>query len=136
VRSAEWRALSPGTPRRRWPARCSLLRGVRELPLYEGENLLEREPEAVVRLVSEKASRRHARIVVNEHDAVLEDLGSKNGTRVREPVALEPGDRVEIGRELLVFLPGVGGHHPERRRLTRSDPTRHARERDSHGAKL
>ncbi len=96
------------------PARCSLLRGVRELPLYEGENLLGREPEAVVRLISEKASRRHARIVVDERGAVLEDLGSKNGTRVngtrvREPVALEAGDRIEIGRELLVFCRGSAG---------------------------
>jgi DNA-binding winged helix-turn-helix (wHTH) protein len=96
------------------PSRCSLLRGVRELPLYEGDNLLGREPEAVVRLVSEKASRRHARIVVDEKDAVLEDLGSKNGThvngaRVREPVALQPGDRIEIGRELLVFCRGGAG---------------------------
>jgi DNA-binding winged helix-turn-helix (wHTH) protein len=96
------------------PARCSLLRGARELPLYEGENLLGREPEAVVRLVSEKASRRHARILVDERGAVLEDLGSKNGThvngtRVREPVALQAGDRIEIGRELLVFCQGAAG---------------------------
>ncbi len=96
------------------PSCCSLLRGVRELPLYEGENLLGREPEAVVRLVSERASRRHACIFVNEQGAVLEDLGSKNGTcvngtRVREPIALEPGDRIEIGRELLVFCRGGAG---------------------------
>ena len=96
------------------PARCSLLRGTRELPLYEGENLLGREPDAVVRLVSEKASRRHARILVDERGAVLEDLGSKNGThvngtRVREPVALEAGDRIEIGRELLVFCRAGAG---------------------------
>ena len=98
-----------GTPR---PARCcSLLRGQRELPLYEGENRLGREPDATVRLVSEKASRRHARIVVSEQGALLEDLGSKNGTRVNgarvlEPIALRPGDRIEIGRELLVFCRG------------------------------
>jgi DNA-binding winged helix-turn-helix (wHTH) protein len=100
-----------GSPR---PSRCSLLRGVRELPLYEGENLLGREPDAVVRLVSEKASRRHARIVVDEKGAVLEDLGSKNGTHVngtpvKEPVVLAPGDRIEIGRELLVFCRGSAG---------------------------
>ena len=100
-----------GSPR---PSRCSLLRGARELPLYEGENLLGREPEAVVLLVSEKASRRHARIVVDEQGAVLADLGSKNGTRVngtrvREPIALEPGDWIEIGRELLVFCRGGAG---------------------------
>jgi DNA-binding winged helix-turn-helix (wHTH) protein len=96
------------------PARCSLLRGTRELPLYEGENLLGREPDAVVRLVSEKASRRHARIVVAKDGVLLEDLGSKNGThvngtRVREPVVLQPGDRIEIGRELLVFCRGGVG---------------------------
>jgi DNA-binding winged helix-turn-helix (wHTH) protein len=96
------------------PSRSSLLRGARELPLYEGENLLGREPEAVVLLLSEKASRRHARIVVDDRGAVLEDLGSKNGTRVngsrvRDPVALEPGDRIEIGREVLIFCRGSAG---------------------------
>jgi pSer/pThr/pTyr-binding forkhead associated (FHA) protein len=64
--------------------------------------------------VSEKASRRHAWIVVSEEGALLEDLGSKNGThvigtRVREPVALQPGDRIEIGRVLLVFCRGGVG---------------------------
>jgi DNA-binding winged helix-turn-helix (wHTH) protein len=95
-------------------SRYSLLRGGRELPLYEGENLLGREPEAVVRLVSDKASRRHARIVVGEAGAILEDLDSKNGThlngtRIRRAVVLEAGDRVEIGRELLVFCRGAAG---------------------------
>lgn len=90
------------------------MRGSRELPLYEGVNLLGRDPEAVVRLVSEKASRRHARIVIETRSAVLEDLGSKNGThvngtRVAEPVVLRPGDRIEIGRELLVFCRGASG---------------------------
>jgi DNA-binding winged helix-turn-helix (wHTH) protein len=103
--------LPPGPSR---PSRCSLLRGTRELLLYEGENLLGREPEAVVRLVSEKASRRHARIVVDGPRAVLEDLGSKNGTRVngtrvRGSVALESGDRIEIGRELFVFGRSAAG---------------------------
>ena len=93
-------------------SRCSLLRGAFELPLYEGDNLLGREPDAAVRLASEKASRRHARITVDEKLAVLKDLGSKNGTRVNgkraeSPVALEPGDRIEIGREVLVFCRGA-----------------------------
>jgi DNA-binding winged helix-turn-helix (wHTH) protein len=109
--SGEPQDSTVGEPAR--PSRCSLLRGVRELPLYEGENLLGREPEAAVRLVSEKASRRHARIVVDERGAVLEDLGSKNGTRVNalrvdSPVVLSPGDRIEIGRELLVFCQATG----------------------------
>ena len=97
----------------RTPARCALLRGRYELGLYAGENLLGREPDADVRLTSEQASRRHARIVVDDGRALLEDLQSKNGTRlngrrVSGAVALQPGDRIEIGSELLVFCgPGT-----------------------------
>jgi DNA-binding winged helix-turn-helix (wHTH) protein len=99
------------TPR---PSGSSLLRGALELPLSFGVNLLGREPEAAVRLLSEKASRRHARICVDERSAWLEDLGSKNGTqvngvRVEGTVPLAPGDRIEIGRELLVYCKGQGG---------------------------
>jgi len=100
-------------PAPRAPARCSLLRGRYELALYAGENLLGREPEADVRLTSEQASRRHARIVVRDDGAQLEDLQSKNGTRlngrrVSGTAELQPGDRIEIGHELLVFCgPGT-----------------------------
>jgi DNA-binding winged helix-turn-helix (wHTH) protein len=92
-------------------ARCALLRAGRELPLGEGENVLGREPDAAIRLVSDKASRRHARIVVFGTRAVIEDLGSKNGTRVNGKriggeLVLEPGDRIEIGREVLMFCLG------------------------------
>jgi pSer/pThr/pTyr-binding forkhead associated (FHA) protein len=89
----------------------AVLQGPREIPLYEGENLLGRVPEGVVRLTSEKASRRHARVVVDGHRAVLEDLGSKNGTflngdRVEGSVELNDGDRITVGREVLVFCTG------------------------------
>jgi len=89
----------------------SLLRGTHEQPLYEGENLLGRESDAEVRLASDKASRRHARIVVEGSSALVEDLDSKNGTkvngrRIRSAVALQAGDRIEVGRELLVFCRG------------------------------
>jgi len=88
-----------------------LLRGTHEQPLYEGENLLGRESDAEVRLASDKASRRHARIVVEGSSALVEDLDSKNGTkvngrRIRSAVALQAGDRIEVGRELLVFCRG------------------------------
>jgi len=110
--------LPPGGNARRVSI-FSLLRGTREQPLYEGENRLGREPEAHVRLMSDKASRRHARILVDGSSAVLEDLDSKNGTRlngtgIRSAVRLEPGDRIEIGREVLVFCRGPAG-------TTRSD---------------
>jgi DNA-binding winged helix-turn-helix (wHTH) protein len=92
-------------------SRFAVLQGPREIPLYEGENLLGRVPEGVIRLTSEKASRRHARIVVVGHSAVLEDLGSKNGTflngaRVEGSVSLSEADRIMVGREVLVFCEG------------------------------
>jgi len=90
------------------PSRFSLLRGSFELPLSIGENLLGRDPAVAIRLTSEKASRRHARIVVTDAGALLEDLGSKNGTYLNgslleSSVPLVAGDRILIGRELLVF---------------------------------
>jgi len=103
-------AREAGAPPGRNPAPpgCSLLAGAREVPLYEGENLLGRTPESVVRLPTEQASRRHARVVVTCGRAVLEDLGSKNGTflnghRLGGSVALADGDRIAIGRTVLVF---------------------------------
>src|SRR5215212_4146536 len=49
-----------------------------------------------------QASRRHARVTAQGGQAVVEDLGSTNGTYVNEqpihaPRALRPGDRVRIG---------------------------------------
>jgi DNA-binding winged helix-turn-helix (wHTH) protein len=86
------------------PSRFSVLQGAHEVALHEGENLLGRVPEGVIRLSSEKASRRHARIV-------LEDLGSKNGTflngsQVEGSVRLSEADRIVVGREVLVFCTG------------------------------
>ena len=58
-----------------------------------------RERDCAVRIDSPSVSRHHARILVIQGEATVEDLGSKNGTYVNEeavktPVALE--DRVEI----------------------------------------
>jgi pSer/pThr/pTyr-binding forkhead associated (FHA) protein len=53
-------------------------------------------------------SRRHARIVIDETGAVLEDLGSKNGTRVRgkkirSPARLVDEDLITIGPASMIF---------------------------------
>jgi pSer/pThr/pTyr-binding forkhead associated (FHA) protein len=53
-------------------------------------------------------SRRHARLVVSGDTAIIEDLGSKNGTfvnrdRLSAPVRLSDGDRIEVGRACLTF---------------------------------
>ena len=90
------------------PSACVLLYGEEVLSLKEGENVIGRGTDADIRLVVPKMSRRHARISVEEGRAVLEDLGSKNGTWVRGscvsgPVRLENGDRVLMGAVELVF---------------------------------
>ena len=74
----------------------------REVALRAGENVLGRTSDAVVWLDDPNVSRRHARIVINGHEATLEDLGSKNGTfvkgqRIATPTVLGNGDVVWVG---------------------------------------
>lgn len=78
------------------------------LPLSPGENLLGRDEDVAVRIDAPGVSRRHARIVVNEAEATLEDLGSKNGTflgerRLDALAVLSDGDTFHLGRQVLVF---------------------------------
>jgi DNA-binding winged helix-turn-helix (wHTH) protein len=80
----------------------------RTVLLAEGSNLLGRDERSVVVLDSSTVSRRHALIVVEGGKAVLEDLGSKNGTRVggqrvEGPVVLADGDRIQVGALHLTF---------------------------------
>jgi pSer/pThr/pTyr-binding forkhead associated (FHA) protein len=53
-------------------------------------------------------SRRHARIVIGDSGAVLEDLDSKNGTllrgeRIRSPARLVDEDLITIGPASMIF---------------------------------
>jgi DNA-binding winged helix-turn-helix (wHTH) protein len=85
-----------------------LIWGNREIALRPGENLLGRDEAAVVWIDSALVSRRHARIVVGETGAVLEDLGSMNGTylhgkRIGAPVRLADEDQLTIGPASLTF---------------------------------
>jgi pSer/pThr/pTyr-binding forkhead associated (FHA) protein len=77
-------------------------------PLTEGENVLGRDGDAASWFHSTSVSRRHARIVVTDGKAVLEDLASKNGTflgdvRVSVPVPLEDGAEIRLGSLLVTF---------------------------------
>jgi DNA-binding winged helix-turn-helix (wHTH) protein len=81
-------------------------RGV--LQLMEGENVLGRGLEAALRIDMDGVSRRHARIVADGGRFTLEDLGSKNGTYIRErrlegPEELADGDAIRLGRTGLIF---------------------------------
>jgi pSer/pThr/pTyr-binding forkhead associated (FHA) protein len=66
-----------------------------------------REEGNVVRLNDERVSRFHAKVQVDNNEIILTDLDSTNGTRVNNNVVqirrLRPGDRVGIGRTLLLF---------------------------------
>jgi DNA-binding winged helix-turn-helix (wHTH) protein len=79
-----------------------------EIPLREGENVIGRGLECSCRIASSRVSRRHARIVVRGCSALLDDLGSKNGTHVRgrrvdAPTRLADGDVIVLGHEAVIF---------------------------------
>jgi pSer/pThr/pTyr-binding forkhead associated (FHA) protein len=66
-----------------------------------------REEGNVLRLNDERVSRFHAKIQFDNGEVILTDLESTNGTRVNGHVVqirrLKPGDRVGVGRSLLLF---------------------------------
>ena len=80
----------------------------RTIPLAFGTHIIGRDEAASVSTESHSVSRRHARLVLTPEAAVLEDLGSKNGTRVNGTVVrgatpLADGDEIEVGVLRLVF---------------------------------
>lgn len=89
-----------------------LLGSTAEVALQPGENILGREGEGIV-VKSSTVSRRHARLVLGPAGAVVEDLGSKNGTyvndrRVTRPMPIVDGDQVRIGSLLFTFRMAQG----------------------------
>jgi DNA-binding winged helix-turn-helix (wHTH) protein len=87
---------------------CRLSWGDREIALVEGENVLGRDPDVAVWIDLNSVSRHHARVVVTEGAAHLEDLGSRNGTlvngeRISSLTPLSNGDRIKIGAASLVY---------------------------------
>lgn len=85
-----------------------------DVSLAEGENVLGRVEEAVAWVESASVSRRHARILISEGVARLEDLGSKNGTflngrKIASAVALADADEIRLGLIPLTFRVVGGG---------------------------
>jgi DNA-binding winged helix-turn-helix (wHTH) protein len=85
-----------------------LIWGDREIALHRGENVIGRDDGVILWIDDNSVSRRHARIVVDEQEAVLEDLGSKNGTllrggRVESPARLVDEDLITIGPASITF---------------------------------
>ena len=91
-----------------------LLVAGKRIPLYEGENAIGRDPLSAVWIDIASVSRHHARIVCTGARAVLEDIGSKNGTTIgTETVSsareLRDGDRIVFGRVDAVYFSSAAG---------------------------
>jgi DNA-binding winged helix-turn-helix (wHTH) protein len=74
----------------------------------EGEHVVGRDPALEVCVESSSVSRRHARVHIADGVAVLEDLGSKNGTfvngqRITTAVRLSDRDQIAVGDVRLRF---------------------------------
>jgi DNA-binding winged helix-turn-helix (wHTH) protein len=87
-------------------ARWFLVWNHRQIDLADGENILGRRGDEVIAIDAPTVSKRHARLVVRDDGATIEDLQSKNGTwlgdrAVSAAVALKDGDQVRLGGLLL-----------------------------------
>lgn len=90
------------------PSGAYIVLGSREWLLSEGSNLVGRDPDCAIRVDSPTVSRHHLRIVVTRERATVEDLGSRNGTRVNgqrleQRLALREGDEIRIGSVALRY---------------------------------
>jgi hypothetical protein len=88
-----------------------------ELDLPLGEFIIGRSDGCDITLFDPLVSRQHASLNVKAEQVVLEDLGSRNGTRVngkliKGPVPLKDGDRIALGKNEFVFkeVPGLEAH--------------------------
>jgi DNA-binding winged helix-turn-helix (wHTH) protein len=85
-----------------------LVCGERRIALAAGENIIGRDPGASAHVDHPTVSRRHARLTILATHAVLEDLGSTNGTSLRGrpvegSVTLHSGDEFLCGELALSY---------------------------------
>jgi DNA-binding winged helix-turn-helix (wHTH) protein len=87
--------------------RPSLVFENRRRVLLEGANVIGRAPDATIVCDAAGVSRHHARILVANGQATIEDLGSKNGTFVGDDrivsAPLSDGDEIRLGTARLTF---------------------------------
>ena len=82
------------------------------------QSVIGRDPTAAVNLVDEEVSRRHAIISLDEGKAMIEDLGSSNGTfvdsgQISDEVELGPGQRLRVGQTVMELRASEGIVDPE-----------------------
>jgi DNA-binding winged helix-turn-helix (wHTH) protein len=76
--------------------------------LIPGEHIIGRSNDVSIPIFTRQISRHHARIVIDGETAVIEDLGSRNGTfvngdAIRGTVRLQSRDEIRVGDETLVL---------------------------------
>ena len=94
----------------------------RVLPLTAGDNIIGRDPTCTIRMDAPGVSRRHACVRVDGRRATIADLGSKNGTflrdsPIREPQVLTDGDLLRIGPLEVEFRQGGSARPTETIRI-------------------
>ena len=81
---------------------------ISEIPLDKEETTIGRKPENTIHVDNLAVSGRHARVLRIGNKAILEDLGSTNGTFVNDKQItkhiLQHGDSVVIGKHVLTFV--------------------------------
>src|SRR5689334_16328915 len=88
----------------------------RDIPLESGEYTIGRAEGSDILVDDPLVSRRHARLLVNDTTALLEDLQSENGVyvneqRIRRSVRLVDGDRFLVGTQEFSFVVGDARAH-------------------------
>ena len=83
--------------------------GIRRVVLRPGITTVGRDHEGDVYLNDPSVSRLHARLIVENGAATVEDLKSKNGTSVQSepintPTVLKDGDEIEFGSVKVWFI--------------------------------
>jgi DNA-binding NtrC family response regulator len=88
-----------------WRLRIVGKRGTQSYVVADGEHVIGRSGDAGIRVDEDSVSRRHAQLSIGER-VMLTDLGSLNGTRVRDralkpgvAVEIQPGESFELGTE-------------------------------------
>jgi two-component system cell cycle response regulator len=84
----------------------------KKFSLEDGELTLGRDVQNHIVLDLDNVSRRHARLRIEGSRAIVEDLGSTNGTylndtEIKQPTPLRSGDLVKVGSAIFKFLDGA-----------------------------
>ena len=99
------------------PSRYSVVISGVAFALREGRNVIGREPGAHIRLDLAAVSRRHAAINIHGEEAVVQDLGSRNGTwlngeKLEAARSLRTGDEIRIAQTAIRFQIAPGSARP------------------------